>query len=93
MSPVQTLDEKQTSYWKKNLSLIRNLLTIWALISIGGGILFAEPLSRVKFFGVSLSFWIAQQGAIIVFILLILFYAIRMEQLDQAYIRDVMEDR
>jgi len=55
--------------------------------------LFAEPLSRVKFFGVSLSFWIAQQGAIIVFILLILFYAIRMEQLDQAYIRDVMEDR
>ena len=90
---MQTLDEKQKNYWKKNLSLIRNLLTIWALVSIGGGVLFAEPLSRVKFFGVSLSFWIAQQGAIIVFILLILFYAVRMERLDQEYIQDVMGDR
>ncbi|SDM44418.1 DUF4212 domain-containing protein [Sediminibacillus halophilus] len=82
---VQTLDDKQNWYWKKNIKLISLLLVIWFLVGLGGGVLFAAPLNEVPFFGVTLSFWIAQQGAILVFILLILSYAIRMDKLDREY--------
>lgn len=89
----QTLDAKQKIYWKKNLKLITILLSVWALVGFGGGIIFAEPLSNVPFFGVSLSFWISQQGAILVFILLILVYAIRMDRLDKEYLESVKKEQ
>ncbi|MUK87545.1 DUF4212 domain-containing protein [Ornithinibacillus sp. L9] len=89
----KTLDEKQKRYWKKNLRLISGLLAVWALVGFGGGILFAEPLSNVQFFGISLSFWIAQQGAILVFISLILIYAIRMDKLDKEYLDQVKNEK
>lgn len=72
-------------YWKKNVSLIAILLFIWALVSFGFGILFADILSKVPFFGVNLSFWFAQQGSIFTFVILLLIYAIRSDQLDKKY--------
>ncbi|MFD2044704.1 DUF4212 domain-containing protein [Ornithinibacillus salinisoli] len=89
----KTLDDKQTRYWKKNVKLISILLTIWAIVGFGGGILFAEPLNKVQFFGVSLSYWIAQQGAILVFICLILSYAIRMDKLDKEYLEELKKEQ
>ncbi len=89
----QTLDDNQQKYWKKNLKLITILLAIWAIVGFGGGVLFAGPLSNVPFFGVSLSFWISQQGAILVFILLILVYAIRMDRLDKEYLDSIKNER
>ncbi|WP_085992575.1 DUF4212 domain-containing protein [Oceanobacillus senegalensis] len=85
----KTLNEQQSRYWKKNVTLISSLLVVWAVVGFGGGILFAEPLNRVPFFGLSLSFWIAQQGAILVFILLILIYAVQMDKLDREYKKKV----
>ncbi|SES91013.1 putative solute:sodium symporter small subunit [Oceanobacillus limi] len=86
------LDDKQERYWKKNVRLISSLLAIWAIVGFGGGILFAEPLSNVSFFGVSVSYWIAQQGAILVFILLILTYAVRMDKLDKEYLEETKKE-
>lgn len=85
------ISDKQKEYWKKNVALIRNLLIVWALVSYGAAIIFANPLSDVQFFGVPLSFWFAHQGSILIFIVLILIYAIRMDQLDNKY--DVQEVR
>lgn len=79
------LTDKQKAYWKKNIGLIRNLLIIWALVSYVGGIILAVPFSKIPFFGVSLSFWLAQQGSILVFIGLIITYAVRMDKLDREY--------
>ncbi|MGN8648003.1 DUF4212 domain-containing protein [Gracilibacillus sp. HCP3S3_G5_1] len=81
----QTLNEKQRWYWKKNIQLIVGLLIVWFLVGLGAGVLFAEPLSNVSFLKVSLSFWFAHQGAILVFIFLILIYAVRMDKLDKQY--------
>lgn len=58
---------------------------VWALVGFGGAILLAEPLYHVRFFNVSLSYWFAHQGSILVFILLILIYALRMDKLDKKY--------
>ncbi|WP_366922925.1 DUF4212 domain-containing protein [Metallumcola ferriviriculae] len=79
------LTEKQQEYWKKNIGLIRILLIIWALVSYVGGIILAVPFSRIPFFGVNLAFWLAQQGSILVFIALIVIYAVRMDKLDKEY--------
>ncbi|MDX8047553.1 DUF4212 domain-containing protein [Gracilibacillus sp. S3-1-1] len=81
----QILNEKQKWYWKKNIRLIMGLLIVWFLVGLGAGVLFAEPLSNIQFLNVSLSFWFAHQGSILVFIILILIYALRMDKLDKQY--------
>ncbi len=73
------------AYWKANLSLMGRLLAVWFVVSYGLGILFVEPLNRFHVGGFPLGFWFAQQGSIYVFIVLILIYARRMDQLDKIH--------
>ncbi len=80
------MDQQQREqYWKRNLRLMAILLTIWALVSFGAGIIFVEPLNNVSFLGVPLGFWFAQQGSIITFLILIAVYVWRMDKLDAEY--------
>lgn len=58
---------------------------VWALVSIVMSILFVEPLNSVQIGGVPFGFWMAQQGSIYVFVLLIFTYAIQMDRLDRKY--------
>jgi len=83
------LTENQKLYWKKNLTLIFTLLAIWFAVSYLGAIILAKPLSAVPFFGVTLSFWLANQGSIVVFVILIFVYAVRMDRLDKEYLAGV----
>lgn len=79
-----------TAYWKKNVSLVTTLLAIWAIVGYGLAILLAPALNEVTFLGGPLGFWIAQNGAIYVFVLLILAYAVRMNRMDEEF--DVHEE-
>ncbi|WP_153397865.1 DUF4212 domain-containing protein [Ornithinicoccus halotolerans] len=80
------MDQRQrTAYWRRNLRLMAGLLTVWALVSYGCGILFVEPLNQLSILGVPLGFWFAQQGSIVVFVLLIAIYVWRMDKLDAEY--------
>jgi putative solute:sodium symporter small subunit len=72
-------------YWRANERLIVGLLAIWALVSFGGGILFVDFLNRFQLFALPLGFWVAQQGSIFVFVLLIFVYAWVMDRLDRDY--------
>ncbi len=81
-------EEQRQAYWRANKALIRNLLIVWALVSIIFSILLAKPLNNIPFFGVPLGFWMAQQGSIYVFVILVFIYAIQMEKLDQEYNSD-----
>ncbi|NBB71728.1 MAG: DUF4212 domain-containing protein [Alphaproteobacteria bacterium] len=73
------------AYWRANIRLVRTLLVIWALVSYGFGILFRPLLSGIPIGGTDLGFWFAQQGSILTFLILIFFYAIRMNQLDRQF--------
>jgi len=75
------------SYWSANLRLLSVLLTIWALVSFGFGILLRAPLDRLRIPGTGfrLGFWFAQQGSIYVFVVLIFVYARRMNALDREH--------
>lgn len=78
-------------YWKLQLRRTLLLLSIWAIVAYGGGILFVEVLNRVSFLGLPLGFWVAQQGSIIVFVVLILAYAVLSGRADRR--AGVEEDR
>ena len=73
------------AYWKANLRIIFVSLIIWALCSFGFGILLRPMLSGIRVGGTDLGFWFAQQGSILVFLVLIFFYAFRMNKLDKEY--------
>jgi len=72
-------------YWKKNLTLMVILLTIWAVVSYGCGILFVEQLNAIKIGGFPLGFWFAQQGAIYTFVCLIFVYYFTMQKVDKEF--------
>ncbi len=74
-----------SGYWRANVRLITGSLIIWALCSYGFAILLRPLLVNIRIGGTDLGFWFAQQGAIGVFIILIFFYAWRMNKLDKQY--------
>ncbi|MCG3197388.1 MAG: DUF4212 domain-containing protein [Candidatus Omnitrophica bacterium] len=81
-------EDRLIRYWTANKRLISALLTVWGLVSLGLGVLLVGPLNGIKFLGVPFGFWVAQQGAIYVFVALIFIYARRMDRLDHDYHAD-----
>ena len=75
----------QNSYWKTNLKYLAILLIIWFVVSYGFGIILVDELNTIRMGGFKLGFWFAQQGAIYVFVVLILVYIRLMNQLDKKY--------
>ena len=72
-------------YWKTNLKYMVILLAIWAIVSYGCGILFVVPLNSIKMGGFPFGFWMAQQGSIYTFVVLIFVYYFLMRSLDRKY--------
>ncbi len=72
-------------YWKANVRTIAGCLVVWAFVSYGCAILFRPLLSGIPVGGTDLGFWFAQQGSILTFIVLIFFYAWKMNKLDQKF--------
>jgi putative solute:sodium symporter small subunit len=77
------LTERHHQYWQKNLRITGFLLAIWFLVTFGVGFV-ARDLT-FTFFGWPFSFWIAAQGALIVYVVIIWFYARTMNRLDREY--------
>lgn len=73
------------SYWRSNLKIVSSLLCVWFVVSFGAGILFVDALDTIRFAGFKLGFWMAQQGSILVFVVLILVYIRLMDKLDSQY--------
>ena len=73
------------AYWKRNIRMITVLLIIWGLVSYVAAIFLAKPLYAIKLGQLPLSFWFAQQGSILIFVLLIFTYCWLMDRLDREY--------
>jgi len=72
-------------YWKTNLKYLSILLSIWFVVSYLFGIILVDELNQIKIGGFKLGFWFAQQGAIYVFVILIIIYIKLMNKLDKKY--------
>lgn len=81
---------RQREYWQRNLRLTGMLLMIWFLATFAV-IWFARDLNEIVVAGFPLAFYMGAQGSLIIYLLVIWFYARRMNQLDQ--IHGVDEDK
>ena len=77
------LTSKHEAYWSKNLRMTSILLAIWFLVTFVVGY-FARDLN-FSFFGWPFSFWVGAQGALIVYVVIIWYYARYMNRLDQEH--------
>ena len=83
--------QQAKAYWKENIRIVLSLLAIWFLVSFGMAILLVDVLDNIHFFGFKFGFWMAQQGSIFCFVILIFVYVYKMNKLDHKYAVD--EDR
>ena len=85
MADPESSQHRRRDYWRENLRIMAWLLAVWFLVSYGCGILFVDELNKISLSGFQLGFWMAQQGSIYVFVVLIFVYVHLMNKLDQKY--------
>ena len=77
------LTEKHHDYWRKNITITTILLMIWAVVTFVVG-WYAREMS-FNFFGWPFSFWVGGQGALVIYVIIIGYYARYMNRLDIEY--------
>ena len=82
------LTERHEEYWKKNLQITTILMVIWFVVTYVVGY-FARELNEIVVFGFPFGFYMGAQGALIIYVVIIFYYAARMNKLDKEY--DVAE--
>jgi putative solute:sodium symporter small subunit len=78
------LTAKHKEYWSRNLRLTAVLLFIWFVVTYVMA-WYAIPLAEINFFCWPLSFYMAAQGSLIIYVLIIWYYARSMRKLDLEY--------
>lgn len=73
------------AYWQANLKIVVRLLCVWFFISFICGIVLADFLDQFRIGGFKLGFWMAQQGSIYGFVILIYVYIHLMDKLDKKF--------
>ncbi|MFO1273668.1 MAG: DUF4212 domain-containing protein [Rubrivivax sp.] len=75
--PAET---RAARFWGRNRRLIALLLSVWFVVTFGVAF-FAREL-RFSFLGTPFSFWVASQGALVVYVAIVVIYIWRVEKLD-----------
>ena len=77
------LTQKHVEYWQRNLRMTAILLAIWFVVTFVAS-WFARELNEITFIG-PLGFYMGAQGSLIIYVLIIWFYARYMNRLDHQY--------
>ncbi len=85
------LSEKHREYWHRNLMITAILLFIWFVVTFVEA-WYARELNAFNFFGFPFGFYMSAQGSLIVYVVLIWFYARYMNALDIEYNVEEGED-
>ncbi|MFN7752409.1 MAG: DUF4212 domain-containing protein [Pseudomonadota bacterium] len=78
------LTERHQEYWRRNLRITAILLAIWFVVTFVCSY-FARELNQIVIFGFPLGFYMGAQGALIVYLIIIGYYASYMNRLDKEY--------
>ena len=85
------ITQNQREYWQKNLNITAILMGVWFVVTFVVAY-FARDLN-FTFFGWPFSFWAASQVSLIVYVVIIWFYARYMNELDQEHgLAEIEED-
>ncbi|MDF1813925.1 MAG: DUF4212 domain-containing protein [Verrucomicrobiales bacterium] len=87
MSDSEQTTTHAAKYWWAKLRILLGILIVWFLVSFGCGILFREWLdaNMIKIGNAPFGFWMAQQGSIVCFVLLLIVYNFMMNRLDAKF--------
>ena len=85
-SGQQRVRAARASHWRSTRRLTFTLLALWLGTGFGT-VFFARELAQLTLFGWPLSFYMAAQGASLIYLAIIGAYAWRMRRHDQAYAR------
>ena len=85
------LSEKHREYWHRNLLITAILLVIWFVVTFVEG-WYARELNAFTFLGFPFGFYMSAQGSLVVYVVLIWFYARYMNALDVEYKVEEGED-
>ncbi len=86
------LSDKHQEYWRKNLVVTAVLMAIWFVATFVVG-WYARELNNFSFLGFPFGFYMAAQGSLIIYVVIIWFYARYMNRLDVEYNVDEEEAR
>jgi len=78
------LDERQRGYWRRNLWLTAWLLGVWFFVSFVISY-FAREVEHILVLGIPLGFYMGAQGAPLIYLLIVWWYARQMNELDRDY--------
>ena len=76
--------QRHREYWRKNLRMTGLLLLLWFAVSYGVSF-YARELNEMTFLGFPLGFYMGAQGSLLVYVLIVWFYARYMNRLDREY--------
>ena len=74
--------DRAVEHWRRTRSLMWLALAVWFVFSFGIHF-FARPLNEITFIGFPLGFYMAAQGSLIVFVVLIFWFAHKQNQIDE----------
>jgi len=78
------LERKHRDYWRRNLQMTALLLAVWFAVSFVVSF-FARELAEITVMGFPLGFYMGAQGAPLVYLAIIWWYARYMNRLDRQY--------
>lgn len=81
---MEPITERHKEYWRKNLKITAVLLTIWFVITFVVG-WNARALNEITFLGFPVGFYMGAQGALVIYVVMIFYYARYMNRLDNEY--------
>lgn len=76
--------DSMRAYWRKNLRVTAVLLAIWFVVTFIASF-FSRELNAIDFMGFPLGFYMGAQGSLIIYVLIIAFYAWYMNRLDRSH--------
>jgi putative solute:sodium symporter small subunit len=76
-------ESRRQEYWSRNLRITAILLALWFVVTFVIG-WYARDLS-FNFFGWPFAFWVGAQGALVVYVWIIWYYASYMNRLDKEF--------
>jgi len=78
------ITDRMREYWHRNLKLTWILLAIWFVVTYVVAF-FAPGLNNIVILGFPLGYYMGAQGSLIVYVVLIVVYARKMNAMDREY--------
>lgn len=76
--------QRHRNYWRETLGLTGRLLLLWGFVSFVIA-WFARDLQFITWLGFPIPFYVAAQGAPLIFVFIVWYYARAMDKLDRKY--------